>query len=115
MSIIGRSGWTSGSCSPRFGPSCSTAMRTDRVDFLDLRFDRLTFRQVKGRLRTVNAATPYAYVVTPNVDHIVRLHREPKLRELYEGADLCLCDSRILRLLARVSSIKLPLVAGSEL
>jgi len=90
-------------------------MRTDRVDFLDLRFDRLTFRQVKGRLRAVTTATPYGYIVTPNVDHMVRLHREPGLRELYAGADLCLCDSRILRLLARLSGIKLPLVAGSDL
>ena len=90
-------------------------MRTDRIDFLDLKFDRLTFRQVKGRLRAVASETPYGYIVTPNVDHIVRLHREPALRSLYEDADLCLCDSRVLRLLARLSGIDLPLVAGSDL
>jgi len=90
-------------------------MHTDQVDFLDLPFDRLTFSQVKGRLRTVTAATPYGYIVTPNVDHMVRLRREPGLRPLYEGADLCLCDSRVLRLLARLSGIDLPLVAGSDL
>jgi exopolysaccharide biosynthesis WecB/TagA/CpsF family protein len=90
-------------------------MHTDRVDFLDLKFDRLTFSQVKNRLRRVTAATPYGYIVTPNVDHMVRLRREPQLRPLYEGARLCLCDSRVLRLLARLSGIKLPLVAGSDL
>ncbi len=90
-------------------------MHTDRVDFLDLKFDRLTFSQVKNRLRTVTAATPYGYIVTPNVDHIVRLRREPELRPLYEGAQLCLCDSRVLRLLARLIGIRLPLVAGSDL
>src|SRR3954447_15955266 len=90
-------------------------MHTDRVDFLDLKFDRLTFSQVKKRLRTVTAATPYGYIVTPNVDHIVRLRREPELLPLYEGAQLCVCDSRVLRLLARVIGIKLPLVAGSDL
>ena len=32
-------------------------MRTDRVEFLDLSFDRLTFSQVKDRLRAVTPAT----------------------------------------------------------
>ena len=90
-------------------------MRTDRVNFLDLQFDRLTFKQVKGRLRAATAATRYGYIVTPNVDHMVRLQREPELRPLYEGAELCLCDSRVLRLLGRLSGIDLPLVAGSDL
>ena len=90
-------------------------MRTDRVEFLDLNFDRLTFSQVKDRLRAVTPATPYGYIVTPNVDHIVRLKREPGLRPLYEAAKLCLCDSRILRALARLGGIRLPLVAGSDL
>ena len=34
-------------------------MRTDRVDFLDLTFDRLTFSQVKDRLRAATADTAY--------------------------------------------------------
>jgi N-acetylglucosaminyldiphosphoundecaprenol N-acetyl-beta-D-mannosaminyltransferase len=90
-------------------------MRTDRVDFLDLQFDRLTFSQVKGRLRATTPESPYGYVVTPNVDHMVRLRRESGLRPLYENARLCLCDSRVLRLLARLSDIGLPLIAGSDL
>jgi exopolysaccharide biosynthesis WecB/TagA/CpsF family protein len=90
-------------------------MRTDRIGFLDLKFDRLAFKQVKGRLRAVTSKTPYGYIVTPNVDHVVRLNRDPTLGPLYEDADLCLCDSRILRLLARLSGIDLPLVAGSDL
>ena len=90
-------------------------MRTDRVDFLDLTFDRLTFSQVKDRLRAVTADTPYGYIVTPNVDHMVRLSRAPELRPLYSSAYLCLCDSRVLRFLARLAGIDLPLVAGSDL
>ena len=90
-------------------------MHTDRAEFLDLQFDRLTFNQVKKRLRAATTATVYGYIVTPNVDHMVRLKREPELLPLYEGAKLCLCDSRVLRLLARISGINLPLVAGSDL
>jgi N-acetylglucosaminyldiphosphoundecaprenol N-acetyl-beta-D-mannosaminyltransferase len=90
-------------------------MHTDRVEFLDLKFDRLTFSQVKKWLQTATAFKSYGYIVTPNVDHMVRLKSEPELRPLYEGANLCLCDSRVLRLLARISGIALPLVAGSDL
>src|SRR4051794_34941257 len=115
MSITGPSGSTSGFFWRQSGPFCSTVMHTDQAEFLDLQFDRLSFSQVKARLRTVAAATPYGYIVTPNVDHMVRLRREPALRPLYEGAELCLCDSRVLRLLARLSRIDLPLVAGSDL
>ena len=83
-------------------------MRTDRVEFLDLPFDRLTLRQVRNRLRAITAESPYGYIVTPNVDHMVRLKREPQLRAIYDAASLCVCDSRILRLLARLSGISLP-------
>ena len=90
-------------------------MPTERINFLDLHFDRLSFQDVKDRLRAAGPDTRYAYVVTPNVDHMVRLLREPELRPLYEKADLCVCDSRILRFLARLRGIELPLVAGSDL
>src|SRR5690349_3960490 len=114
-SITGRSGSTFGSCSRLFAQSCSIAMPTDRVNFLDLLFDRLTIRQVKDRLRAVGASARYAYLVTPNVDHLVRIDREPALRTIYDDADLCLCDSRVLRLLARMCGIRLTLVPGSDL
>ena len=90
-------------------------MLTNRINFLDVQFDRLDFNDVKAWLRSATSETPYAFVVTPNVDHLVRIEREPELRSLYESADLCVCDSRILKLLARLRSIKLPLVPGSDL
>ena len=90
-------------------------MHIKRAAFLDLNFDLLTFEDVKKRLDRASAASRYAYVVTPNVDHVVRLHREPKFRELYDDADLCLCDSKVLRLLARMRGIRLPVVPGSDL
>jgi exopolysaccharide biosynthesis WecB/TagA/CpsF family protein len=90
-------------------------MHTDRVNFLDLHFDRLTFGEVTARLQTVTARTRYGYVVTPNVDHVVMFHRDAGLRHIYEAADMCVCDSRVLRFLARLRGVKLPLVPGSDL
>lgn len=90
-------------------------MPTKRVNFVDVQFDRLGLGEVLGRLASARPDSAYAYIVTPNVDHVVRIHREPDLGAAYDGADLCLCDSRVLRFLARLSGIRLPLVAGSDL
>jgi N-acetylglucosaminyldiphosphoundecaprenol N-acetyl-beta-D-mannosaminyltransferase len=90
-------------------------MLTDRINFLDLGFDRLTFEEIKNWLQAVDTTTPYGYVVTPNVQHVVEVHRDPTLRELYDDAMLCVCDSRILRFLARLCGIRLQLIAGSDL
>ena len=90
-------------------------MRIERVNFLDLQFDRLSFNDVKRRLQGVTAATPYGYIVTPNVDHVIRLHREPSLRPIWKAANACVCDSQVLRVLARLRGIRLTLVRGSDL
>lgn len=94
-------------------------MRTERREFLGLAFDALSADQTLKRLEEVTRATPYGYVVTPNVDHIVRLHEdertEARLRDLYADADLCLCDSKVVHLLARARGVRLPVIPGSEL
>ena len=54
------------------------------------------------------------YVVTPNVDHIVRLEREPDLRPLYDDAGLVLNDSRILELLARRDGLEFTPSPGAD-
>jgi exopolysaccharide biosynthesis WecB/TagA/CpsF family protein len=38
----------------------------------------------------------YGYVVTPNVDHVIRHYRDHKFRDLYAQASLVLLDSRFL-------------------
>lgn len=90
-------------------------MRINRVSFLDLDFDNLAFDEVKARLAEVTPESPYGYVVTPNVDHIIKLARQPWLRPVYDDALLCVCDSRILALLARFQGRRLEVVAGSDL
>lgn len=57
----------------------------------------------------------FAYVVTPNVDHVVQLNKRPELRPIYTGADWLLCDSRILNRLARMSDLDLRPYPGSDL
>ena len=61
------------------------------------------------------ARGPYAYVVTPNVDHVVKLMEGRVDREVYQGADLKLCDSRILGHLARLRGKRLAVYPGSDM
>ena len=59
---------------------------------------------------------PYGYVVTPNAHHIVTLNENREaLSAVFQGAWLTVCDSQILRTLAALDGIILPLVTGSEL
>lgn len=91
-----------------------------RIRFLGLEFDALDAGQVLTLLNARPASAPFAYWVTPNVDHVVRLHEERSAdREAvwaaYRDAPLCSCDSRILAALARREGIDLPVAPGSDM
>ncbi len=88
------------------------------MDYLGLRFDQLDEDAVVDRLRARTSDAPFAYLVTPNVDHVVRLSRlsdDAEERRAYRRAGWSLCDSRILALLASLRGIRLPVVPGSDL
>jgi N-acetylglucosaminyldiphosphoundecaprenol N-acetyl-beta-D-mannosaminyltransferase len=85
------------------------------ADFLGLRFCLLPQAEVVRRI-IADAGPPYRYVVTPNAYHVVAAHESPdRLLPIYRDAWLSLCDSRIVRALARLERHALPLVTGSDL
>ena len=58
----------------------------------------------------------YGYVVTPNVDHVIRYWDEASFREFYAGASFVLLDSRFLaRLLRAIKGLRLQACPGSDL
>ena len=58
----------------------------------------------------------FAYVVTPNVDHLIRFYDDPSFRELYATAGFILNDSRFLSSVVKFAKgIKLPVCTGSDL
>lgn len=57
---------------------------------------------------------PFAYVVTPNADHVVRLSRDPALLAIYRGAWLRLLDSRVISILGRRIRARVPEVASGS-
>ncbi len=90
--------------------------------FLGVAFARIELDEALAWVRDAAAADDrFRYVATPNVDHVVMLHKagtEPwrnAYREAISKADLVLNDSRILRRLAGMSGIDLPVVPGSDL
>ena len=58
----------------------------------------------------------YGYVVTPNVDHLIRYHEDASFRKLYESASFVLLDSRFVSHLFRIfKGMRLPVCTGSDL
>jgi len=58
----------------------------------------------------------YGYVVTPNVDHLLRLYDDPGFRGLYGSASYVLLDSRVIALtLQLVRRQRLRVCTGSDL
>lgn len=58
----------------------------------------------------------YGYVVTPNVDHLVRFHDESKFRSIYKDAAYVLLDSRFLSyVLFLTKGLRLKVCTGSDL
>ena len=61
-------------------------------------------------------ATKYGYVVTPNVDHLIRLQDDPTFRQHYAGAAFVLLDSRFAaRVLQMQKRLRLRVCTGADL
>jgi exopolysaccharide biosynthesis WecB/TagA/CpsF family protein len=90
--------------------------------FLQRRAAKLTFYfdnyDVAGFAKTAEnfGQESYGYAVTPNADHMIRLHEDPSFRASYAAASYVLLDSRFLSNVMRVTKgIRLPVCPGSDL
>jgi exopolysaccharide biosynthesis WecB/TagA/CpsF family protein len=85
------------------------------VEFLGLQFSGADLDvAVDAMAARASLDLPFAYVATPNVDHVVGLAAEPARRALYDRAWLLLNDSRILRALAARAGVDLPAATGAD-
>jgi N-acetylglucosaminyldiphosphoundecaprenol N-acetyl-beta-D-mannosaminyltransferase len=87
------------------------------IQLLGLDFEAITPAEALSLITARPADASFAYVVTPNADHLVRLARNPATYQpLYEGAWLRLLDSRVVVRLARLFGLPVPpVVTGSDL
>jgi len=89
--------------------------RPAAADFLGFQFSIVNLEQTLCLVLN-GCGGPYGYVVTPNAHHVVTVHDNPgELIPVYRDAWLTVCDSQILRALAALNRISLPLVTGSDL
>lgn len=62
----------------------------ESVKILNVAIDKLATKELLERLRDGGV------VFTPNVDHLVKLQKDPDFLDVYSQADYIVCDSRVL-------------------
>lgn len=87
-----------------------------RIKFMNTEIDNLTMAETLSAVDDLIRQNKDAYVVTPNVDHIVKLETNEKLKAAYSEADLILTDGKPLVWASRLyrNPIK-EKVSGSDL
>lgn len=67
-----------------------------RINFMNTEIDNLTMDETLIEIDKLIRLNKCAYVVTPNVDHIVQLEKDEELKRVYENASLILADGKPL-------------------
>lgn len=89
--------------------SSSEMTESPKVDILGMDFDNFSKQELLSRLRK-------GVVFTPNVDHLMKLRRDPDFVSVYEQADFKVCDSQVLMYASRFLGTPLKAkLSGSDL
>jgi exopolysaccharide biosynthesis WecB/TagA/CpsF family protein len=89
-------------------PKVAPAPR-DQVSILNVAFDNLSFTELLENLQQ-------GVVFTPNVDHLMKLQKDPEFFKTYLTADYRVCDSQILMFAAKFLGTPLKeKISGSDL
>ena len=67
-----------------------------RLKFMNTEIDNLTMSEALEAIDKLILENRNAFVVTPNVDHIVQLEKGGELCEVYKNANLILADGKPL-------------------
>lgn len=87
-----------------------------RIKFLNIEIDNLTMDEAINRVDELIKSKKPSYIVTPNVDHIVKLETDKEFQQVYKEADLILTDGMPLIWISKMK--KTPIkekVSGSDL
>ncbi|WP_294186182.1 WecB/TagA/CpsF family glycosyltransferase [uncultured Clostridium sp.] len=87
-----------------------------RIRFLNIEIDNLSMDESIDYIDKLIKRKKNSYVVTPNVDHIVKLENDSEFLEVYNNADLVLTDGMPLVWISKL--LKTPIkekVSGSDL
>jgi exopolysaccharide biosynthesis WecB/TagA/CpsF family protein len=95
--------------------TASMPLRGGRRHFLKAPFDNLEPNDLIAMLDRNAPSSRFRYVVTPNIDHVVRLRQTVPLITPYEAAWLSICDSKPIAALARLLGDAIPHLPGATL
>jgi len=84
------------------------------VYFLGSRFDTGSIEDAAADILTGTQGS-FKYVLTPNVQGMVKFLEDPASMQLFDHAWRVFCDSRVLSRLAWFSGVHLPVITGSDL
>jgi len=88
----------------------------NRVGLFGIAVDNVTQQEAVARMKELLSGRGRHYVVTPNVDHVVRLQKDPEFLEAYRGASLVTADGMPVVWASRLLGKPLKeRVAGSDL
>lgn len=87
-----------------------------RIKFLNTEIDNITMDEAVREIEKLILNKKPSYVVTPNVDHIVKLEKDDEFKEVYKNADLILTDGMPLIWISKLKSTPIKeKVSGSDL
>lgn len=87
-----------------------------RINICDVEIDNVSMEEAVGKIESLVDRREPSYVVTPNLDHIVKLQKDEEFKQIYAGATLVLADGMPVLWGARF--LKTPLkekISGSDL
>lgn len=87
-----------------------------RIKFLNTTIDNMTMREAIHSIDMLVQKKSDSYIVTPNMDHIVMLERDPHFKEVYDNASLVLTDGQPLIWISKLLGTPIvEKVSGSDL
>lgn len=90
-----------------------------RIAFVGFTFDQLDIATTVDAVIAASRSGAARYLVTPNVDHVVRMHRQHGfdglIAKAYTQADWSVCDSRILAALCKMKGQAMTVAPGSDI
>lgn len=88
----------------------------ERINFLNIEVDNLTMNQAVAEIERMVLNRSNAYLVTPNVNHIILVEENEKFRNAYEDANLVLTDGKPLIWISKYLGVPIvEKVSGSDL
>jgi N-acetylglucosaminyldiphosphoundecaprenol N-acetyl-beta-D-mannosaminyltransferase len=84
--------------------------------FINVNFSLVERDDLLNKILNFNDVSEFEYIVTANADHMVRLPKNSNFQKAYDQAAYVTCDSRVIKLLAKISRYNLgEVITGSDL